>query len=450
MSPVEEKPNVFAFMEEDEDGEKAAEQLDSADVPEDHSTQATLTNSHYLRSGSVPDRVYRLPRSEYQSSKDTRHQPWDESPVPPLSHYSDSGISVRSSSPERDSPVMRHKFLSNRAYRKSFKENSVDPSQSPLISTYVSRPASPRISNASSYSADMSPEAYYSADPRFESQHTRSGPPYEYVPPHQGPNAFSTTVNGRALQKQSHEPSEELKRSGYDLLACSISSHSHTELKPIYRKFENLHNRMLLHLQDEISELEGDLQAVDRLIADDAKYSGLKKASRRAEAKMPSQLQWHRMEIMGRIFVKLEQYSRLLFRCLGSKTDLVLLDRALSTYSSLSQSIDTASSEDIKVYKDWITKHAPVIDAEAAFLDHTSDLAAITARKSVKLDPPETSAMASGFAVLLTIIAFKMVPQFCSRLVIGAIVGIAMVYSGTSPAALSVGSFHDYTKCASM
>ena len=307
MSPVDEKPNVFAFMEEDENGEKVTAQIDPSDIPDHHNTQPTLTHTHYLRSGAAPGPVYGLSRGVYQASKDTR---WDDGQVLAPSHYSDSGISVRSSSPERDSPVMRHKFPSHRAYRKTLKGDIMDHSQSPLVSTYISRSASSRSSNASSFDVDVSPEAYYSTDPRYEGQHIRTGPPDEYVPPHQGSNANQTLGGGGTLQKQSHKTSEELKRSGYDLLACNISSHDPTKLKPIYRKFESLHNRMLLHLQDEISELEVDLQSIDKLIADDARFSGLKKASRRAEAKMPSQLQWHRMQIMGQIFVKLEQYSK--------------------------------------------------------------------------------------------------------------------------------------------
>ena len=128
----------------------------------------------------------------------------------------------------------------------------------------------------------------------------------------------------------------------------------------------------------------------------------------------------------------------------------VSTDRAFSTYNNLSKSIDSASPDDTEAYKDWIAKHTPIIDSEAAFLDQSTDLATIITRKGARLEPLEPSVMASGFAVLLTIIAFKLVPQFCSRLVVGSIVGMAMVYSGSSPAVLEARSLPEFIKCVSM
>lgn len=68
---------------------------------------------------------------------------------------------------------------------------------------------------------------------------------------------------------------------------------------------------MLLYLQDEIAQMEEELEELDAAISsEDADLGGRGPASRRSEAKMPSQLQWHRMDLMGRTFAKVEQYSK--------------------------------------------------------------------------------------------------------------------------------------------
>ena len=96
-------------------------------------------------------------------------------------------------------------------------------------------------------------------------------------------------------------------------------------------------------------------------------------------------------------------------------------------------------------------EHTPVIDAESAFLDVHTDLITITKHdKASVAKSPDASAVATGFAVLLTIVAFKLVPHFCSRLVIGIIVGIAMLCSGNAPVISQGNSLSDYGQCVSM
>jgi hypothetical protein len=80
----------------------------------------------------------------------------------------------------------------------------------------------------------------------------------------------------------------------------------------MYRKFEQLNHRVLLHLQDEISELEEELRQIDECIAQYAprNESGqLQPASRRGEARYGNELHYKRTELLGRIFLKLGQYS---------------------------------------------------------------------------------------------------------------------------------------------
>lgn len=97
---------------------------------------------------------------------------------------------------------------------------------------------------------------------------------------------------------------------GYELLARELSDRPH-DITPMYRKFEYLHHRVLLHLQDELSELEEHLRITDEFLTQLARNdsgSPANPASRRKE--------WYsgdhrRTDLLGRIFQKQEQYSEL-------------------------------------------------------------------------------------------------------------------------------------------
>ncbi|KAL9121499.1 MAG: hypothetical protein Q9187_001944 [Circinaria calcarea] len=443
MSPVDEKPNVFAFMEEDEDGE--AKKAD----PNDHVVKQPqgYPDQHHSRSSFAGNSVPSQSVLDYQPAAGNHHQVWDDGTVPGGSFYSDSGISVRSSSPERDSPILQHKFPSNRAYKKRFQDHPRDASQDPPITSYDPRTASPRGSDASTHSSDMNHGAYYnSPDPRLTDQNARLPPMYGYLPPqYQNAPLHPAPVPGRALQKRACESKED-KKPGYDHLASSMSSNGDTKLKPIYRKFETLHNRMLLHLQDEISELETKLQEIDALVAEEKRYLGIKGTSRRVEARMHSLCQWNRVEIMWQVFGKLDQYSLCPLVSIYVTMTYRRVDRALSTYNGLSKSLDAASQADINFYKQWMAEHTSIHAVERSFLDYGTDLAIITRQKEVIAKSSDPSAVSTGLVLLSTIIAFKLVPQFCSRVVIGAIVCVAMFYSNNPPAIFTASCLRDYVR----
>jgi hypothetical protein len=105
---------------------------------------------------------------------------------------------------------------------------------------------------------------------------------------------------------------------GYRLIASKLSGPNKAGKKldgppPLYRKFEELNHRILLHLQDEIAELEEDLHVLDQHIARLMPPPPDKKpmpASRRAEARIGGELHYRRTELLGRIFIKLGQYSK--------------------------------------------------------------------------------------------------------------------------------------------
>jgi len=121
---------------------------------------------------------------------------------------------------------------------------------------------------------------------------------------------------------QQHAPASNQPRPtviGYELLANELTTSSRGKgssrkgLVPMYRKFEHLNHRVLLHLQDETCELEEELRQLDECIAQTSgrDAEGYEyPASRRSDARYGSDMHFKRTELLGRIFQKLEQYSK--------------------------------------------------------------------------------------------------------------------------------------------
>jgi hypothetical protein len=123
--------------------------------------------------------------------------------------------------------------------------------------------------------------------------------------------------------RPSEPKSPKPTRVGYELLAERLSKSSNEDeagsekehLVPMYRKFESLNHRVLLHLQDEIAELEEELRYLDECIAQclPRDYAGHQyPASRRGDARYGGEMHNRRTELLGRIYLKLGQYSKTL------------------------------------------------------------------------------------------------------------------------------------------
>lgn len=175
--------------------------------------------------------------------------------------------------------------------------------------------------------------------------------------PHLPPSALNPRVPTAGHVK--HLPrAEKLPLTGYELLASQLSSHSSHIMKfrrgsmgasstqssqsawnassatgssngstgsgsgsagmqtpqfpimPLYRKFEALNHRILLHLQDELSELEEQLHRLDTADTQTRRLqNSILPASRRAEVLTGGELQWHKADVLGKIGYKLGQYS---------------------------------------------------------------------------------------------------------------------------------------------
>jgi hypothetical protein len=177
------------------------------------------------------------------------------------------------------------------------------------------------------YPPPVAPEIYFTP-PHMPQQgySPQAGPPSDYLsmptmvpvagismPPYMIPPSTIRPPSPHTLDER------EKTISGYELLAShlsSLSGGSGKALVPLYRRFEALNHRLLLHLQDEISELEEELRKVDEADAQARTAAagigaGLPgPASRRAGAKVGGDLEWRRLDVLGRVFIKVGQYSK--------------------------------------------------------------------------------------------------------------------------------------------
>ncbi|KAI0424689.1 hypothetical protein F5Y09DRAFT_130523 [Xylaria sp. FL1042] len=158
-----------------------------------------------------------------------------------------------------------------------------------------------------------------------------------------------------------HPRPEKPPLTGYELLASKLSStaasRSGLPLRPIYRRFETLNHRMLLHLQDEICELEEQLRHLDAADTQNRRLpSGILPASRRGESMSGSELQWHKTDTLGKIGFKLEQYNRV-----------------LSSFRE-TLSLPAPTPVDIQEYRGFLASYVPIAEVETQFLDATDDL----------------------------------------------------------------------------
>ncbi|KAI5859862.1 hypothetical protein GGS23DRAFT_607285 [Durotheca rogersii] len=178
------------------------------------------------------------------------------------------------------------------------------------------------------------------------------------------PTDFPPLTPSQGTSQHTPRP-ERLPLSGYELLASKLSTSSSSRagarLRPIYRRFETLNHRVLLHLQDEICELEEQLRRIDTADTQNRRLPGcVYPASRRAEHISGSELHWHRTDILGKIGFKLEQYNRV-----------------LSSFRE-TLAMPTPALADMHDYRSYLATQAPIVEPEAHFLDNIDDLICVS------------------------------------------------------------------------
>ncbi len=297
--------------EEEEEDEDSCSSSGEEKVNEDDNEE-TLPTRPSAPSTRMMERPQPSPRYsdlEVRTIQDGAQRTWARESL-----HSDSGISdMRSSSPDQQSPTLQKKLPT--LPDEPWAEVDGQDAQYSYAGTYgiqespdlcgERRPSAFRHKHWPSLEETnhgQSPGPYYPRSPARMIDVAHDNVPELYPRP-TNQLIGSTSISQKAL---SHAKPEHL---GYELLASKIDSRGDTVLRPIYRKFETLNNRMLLYLQDEISEMEDQLRDLDDAIAYEERANGGKPASRRVEAKLPSQLQWHRLDLLGRCFAKVEQYS---------------------------------------------------------------------------------------------------------------------------------------------
>jgi hypothetical protein len=177
----------------------------------------------------------------------------------------------------------------------------------------------------------------------------------------------------------------------------------------LYRKFEYLHHRVLLHLQDELSELEERLRTLDEIIAqmDPGSPDGSKSpASRRSDSFYNSGPAAERTYVLGNIFIKTEQYNR-----------------ALASYSATVKQSTSADDGQILKYQNWMHKHAPVHEVETRFLQQHQDL--IVPGQTAMSPDRSTKHAALAYmpvALMLPLLLFSIIPTLAGRLLVTALI----------------------------
>lgn len=142
-------------------------------------------------------------------------------------------------------------------------------------------------------------------DPQF------SGSPFQHQFPNQPP-----PMPGPPQMNGLPPSPGRMPLTGYQLVAAKISGDlGGPPVKPLYRRFETLNHRLLLFLQDEISELEEQLVKIDAAETQNRFMQGGMPASRRQESAQGGEQQMLR-EILGQTGYKLGMYSK---SCLSDK-----------------------------------------------------------------------------------------------------------------------------------
>ncbi|KAF3763367.1 hypothetical protein M406DRAFT_73983 [Cryphonectria parasitica EP155] len=136
----------------------------------------------------------------------------------------------------------------------------------------------------------------------------------------------------------------------------------HVAIKPIYRRFEALNHRLLLHLQDELGELEEQLHRLDTTDTQTRRVQNhILPASRRAEFLAGGELQWHKTDILDKIAFKLGQYNHVL------------------TSFTATRDLPAPSPSDIDDYQTYLATRQPISEDETRFLDSAEDLVTLAA-----------------------------------------------------------------------
>ncbi|KAF7185568.1 hypothetical protein HII31_13065 [Pseudocercospora fuligena] len=233
-----------------------------------------------------------------------------------------------------------------------------------------------------------------------------------YPPPPQTTNGHIAHPD-RLPVPDAPDPSQ-VTIAGYEMLARELSNDS-SSVKPMYRKFSYLNHRILLHLQDELQELEERLRTVDEIVAQlDHTSEQTTPASRRGDAAFGGDWHHQRTLLLGRIFQKTEQYNR-----------------ALKSFQDLSADRTSPEPEQVETYREWLKEKTPIHEVETKFLDQADDLLLPGSRPRT---PPAPSTNRDQIwltylpvGLMLPLLLFSVLPTLAGRLIVTFLISVAAV-----------------------
>ncbi|KAI1625537.1 hypothetical protein EDD37DRAFT_307519 [Exophiala viscosa] len=205
--------------------------------------------------------------------------------------------------------------------------------------------------------------------------------------------------------------------SGYELIAHKLAR---GELPPVFRSFHKSTFRMLLQLQDEISEMEEELAALDmadtrtRLKTD----GSMLPASRRLNWQWTrTDLDVHRLQVLGRLYIKIEQYYQ-----------------ALLSAQRVQRLSSSAVPSDVETFRAWLKENKPLSAPESKFLDHEDDLISLDTGQPTTSAPASTAAHLVPVCVLMSgllpLLCFKIINGVLNRLILLAVLlAVGMSFS---------------------
>ncbi|KAG4436494.1 hypothetical protein IFR05_008035 [Cadophora sp. M221] len=441
MSPaVPDPPNVFEFL--DKDGSPEAEEEDAQEEHKQEETDDKDEESEESDEDQTPQWPNRA-KSAYI-----------EAPLPSHMNQNASASSSASSSFHEDDNASEPAADVD-TDRSSSPERSVD-GHDEVPEPPPTDQASAKI--ASQIAAAQERQNVHGSMQQFGTPNMPRG---NTQLPHIPSSALSSRYQYH-MQQRPLPRAEKLPVTGYELLASRLSAFSGSEnengarIKPMYRKFEALNHRLLLHLQDELSELEEQLHRLDHADTQSRRtdrHGYIIPASRRLAAQAGGELQWHKTDVLGKIGYKLGQYNQ-----------------ALSSFNS-TQSLTHPDLEDIEHYRTYLQTEQPIAEAETHFLDPTDDLISIYSETLAPPSFPHSShassstvsssesssqvsssttpsaplpspistlhpelqpilpglASAIAIAILVPILTFSVIPGFMGRLTVAMLVATFMV-----------------------
>lgn len=94
--------------------------------------------------------------------------------------------------------------------------------------------------------------------------------------------------------------------------------------------------------------------------------------------------------------------------------------------------------------------HPPYREVELGFMHHEQDLITVPEKCQASVLALERSAIATGSAMLMTIIAFKTIPDISSRLLVATVISVTMSFSASTSLTMDAKCFHEYGKRVAM